>query len=490
MADTHDERGLDRRELLGLAAGVAAGAAAVSAQAAEPPSEIVAMSARQLSAAIKARKVSCVEVMGAFLDHIAAVNPQVNAIVGMPPREGLLRQAGERDAALARGDKVAPLHGLPHAVKDLQPVKGLPFTQGSPIYRDTVATTDSIMVERLRKAGVVFIGKTNTPEFGLGSHTYNPVWGVTRNPYDLTKSAGGSSGGAAAALAARMLPLADGSDFGGSLRNPAGWNNVVGFRTTQGRVPVHGREDWIPGMGVTGPMARSVADVAFLLSVQAGYDARAPLSLEGDGREFLGALEGPVNGKRIGWLGDFGGAAAYEPEVLAACRAALKSFEALGCTVEDATVAYPAEKAWQAFVRLRGWMQGGALADLYNDPAKRPLLKPEAIYEIELGRGLSAYDVQAASMVRTEWAQAVRQLFARYDVLVSPTAQLFAFDADDQHWPKTVAGRDMRTYHEDDGRVPGDPDRLSIARGPGGVRAPKFKRGGHADRPADCRPGA
>jgi amidase len=221
----------------------------------------------------------------------------------------------------------------------------------------------------------------------------------------------------------------------------------VGFRTTQGRVPVHGREDWLPGMGVTGPMGRSVADVAFLLSVQAGYDARAPLSLEGDGREFAGPLKGDVRGRRIGWLGDFGGAAVCEPQVLATCRAALKDFEALGCVVEDAAVAYPAEKAWQSFIRLRGWMQGGPLHELYDHPARRAQLKPEAIYEVEMGRSLSAFDLADHSIVRSEWAQAMRALFARYDYLVAPTAQLFAFDAA-QHWPKTVAGREMRTYHE------------------------------------------
>ena len=241
------------------------------------------MDAVALAGAIRSRQVSCAEVMTAYLDHIEKLNPKVNAIVALQDRAGLLAQARERDAQLARGDAVGPLHGFPQAVKDLTPVKGMPMTQGSPILKDFMPPADSVMVERLRRAGAIIIGKTNTPEFGLGSHTYNPVYGVTRNPYDLSRSAGGSSGGAAVALALRMLPVADGTDYGGSLRNPAGWNNVFGFRTSFGRVPADGRDAWLPSMGVGGPMARNVADLALLLSVQAGYDARAPLSLEGDG---------------------------------------------------------------------------------------------------------------------------------------------------------------------------------------------------------------
>ena len=214
-------------------------------------------------------------------------------------------QARERDAQLARGEAVGPLHGFPQAVKDLTPVKGIPMTQGSPILKDFMPPADSVLAERLRKAGAIIIGKTNTPEFGLGSHTYNPVYGVTRNPYDLTRSAGGSSGGAAVALALRMLPVADGTDYGGSLRNPAGWNNVFGFRTSFGRVPADGRDAWLPSMGVGGPMARNVADLALLLSVQAGYDARAPLSMTGDGAVFRGSLETDLRGKRIAWVGDY-----------------------------------------------------------------------------------------------------------------------------------------------------------------------------------------
>jgi amidase len=195
--------------------------------------------------------------MTAYFDHIEKINPKVNAIVALQDRAGLLAQARERDAQLSRGESMGPLHGFPHAVKDLQPVKGIRTTQGSPIFKDFVPTADNLMVNRLRRAGAIIIGKTNTPEFGLGSHTYNPVYGPTRNAYDQSRSAGGSSGGAAVALALRMVPVADGTDYGGSLRNPAGWNNVFGFRPSIGRVPADGGDVWLPSMGVAGPMARN-----------------------------------------------------------------------------------------------------------------------------------------------------------------------------------------------------------------------------------------
>ena len=437
---------LDRRVvLMGGAAGLVA--AAQPAQAAAKPSEIVMMEARALSAAIASRKLSCVDVMSAYLDHIAALNPKVNAIVALQDRESLMAQARERDAQLARGEIMGPLHGLPHAVKDLQPVKGIRSTSGSPILKDFVPTADSLVVERMRAAGAIFIGKTNTPEFGLGSHTYNNVYGLTRNAYDQGKSAGGSSGGAAVSLALRMLPLADGSDYGGSLRNPAGWNNVMGFRTSFGVVPIAGPDVWLPSMGVSGPMARTASDLALLLSVQAGYDPRAPLSVTDNGRRFLTPTAAPIKGKRIAWLGDLHGRVPYEAGVLDVCRAALKTFETLGCVVEDAVPDQSPEQAWQAFVTLRQWQQGGGLISFYKDPAKRALLKPEAIWEIEGGLKLSAFDVNAASVARTAWSNAVQRLFARYDYLIMPTAQLFPFAAE-EHWPREIAGQTMRTYHE------------------------------------------
>ena len=411
------------------------------------PSDIVMMDAGALAGAIHGRKVSCVEVMTAYLDHIDALNPKVNAIVALQDRAGLLAQAGERDAELARGAAAGPLHGFPHAVKDLTPVKGIRFTMGSPIFKDNVAAADNVMVARLRKAGAIFIGKTNTPEFGLGSNTFNPVYGITRNAYDQSRSAGGSSGGAAVSLALRMLPVADGSDYAGSLRNPAGWNNVFGFRTSIGRVPVDGRDAFMPTMGVIGPMARNVPDLAMLLGVQAGYDARVPLSIAQDGAIFKGPLERDFKGARIAWAGDFGGFVPYEPGVLELCKAALKPFEALGCIVEEARPDFSMEAMWRAFLPLRAWQTAGPLLAHYRDPVRRALLKPEAVFEIESALKLSAMDITAASAVRTQWYEAVRRFFESYDFFIVPTAQLFPFDAN-IHWPKEIAGTAMETYHD------------------------------------------
>jgi amidase len=212
-------------------------------------------------------------------------------------------------------------------------------------------------------------------------------------------------------------------------------------------VPVAGEDVWLPSMSVAGPMARSVSDLALLLSVQAGYDSRAPLSLDGDGRRFLAPLGAEVKGKRICWLGDLGGFAPYEPGVLDVCRAALKTFESLGCVVEQAVPDHPMEPVWQAFMRLRQWQSGGGLRGYYADPAKRALMKPEAIWEVEQGLNLSAYDITAAAIIRTAWSNAVRRLFERYDFLMMPTAQVFPFDIGET-WPYQIAGRTMRTYHE------------------------------------------
>ena len=284
-----------------------------------------------LSTAIKSKQVSCVEVMDAYLDQIERLNPRVNAIVSLQPREVLIEQAKNRDAQLARGEHLGWMHGFPHAVKDLEPTRGIRTTMGSPLFKNFFPRDDSILVERIRRAGAIIIGKTNVPEFGLGSQTYNPVFGTTLNAYDQSKTCGGSSGGAAVALALKMVPVADGSDNGGSLRNPAAWNNVFGFRTSSGRVPAQFYEVFIPSISVHGPMARTVPDLAMFLSVIAGYDARAPLSIREDPAEFAGPLERDFKGSRIGWLGDFGGQIPFDPGVLELCESSLKVFEALGC---------------------------------------------------------------------------------------------------------------------------------------------------------------
>lgn len=447
IADS-DQIHMNRRSILEIAGGAAAGTVIAPAQTtAAPVSEIVLMDGRSLSQAIASRRISCIEVMNAYLDHIAALNPKVNAIVALQDREALLGQAGQYDAKIARGELMGPLHGFPYAVKDLQSVRGIRSTSGSLILKDFIPTEDSLPVERLRAAGAIFIGKTNTPEFGLGSHTYNLVYGATRNPYDLTKSAGGSSGGAAVSLALRMLPVAEGSDYGGSLRNPAGWNNVYGFRTSFGVVPVNAEDAWLPSMSVAGPMARNVSDLAMLLHTLAGYDDRAPLSVLSDAHQYLGPLEADLRGKRIGWMADFGGFAPYEPEVLEVCQRALKSFDEIGCVIDQAVPDRSPDPVWQAFIRLRQWQMGTSLKVYYADPAKRALMKPEAIWEVEGGVKLSAYDISAASSVRTSWSNALRRLFERYDYLLVPTAQLFPFDIQ-EHWPHEIDGHTMQTYHE------------------------------------------
>jgi amidase len=410
------------------------------------PSGIVAMDALELSGAIRSKRVSCTEVMTATLDHIEKLNPRVNAIVSLQDRGKLIAQAKARDAELARDECRGVLHGFPLAVKDLTATKGIPTTQGSRIFKDFVPAADAIVVERMKAAGGIVISKTNTPEFGLGSNTYNDVFGRTLNSYDQSRSAGGSSGGAAVAVALRMLPVADGTDHGGSLRNPAAWNNVFGFRPSYGRVPAQSPDVFYAYMGVAGPMARNVPDLAMLLSVQAGYDPRMPLSNRQDPAAFAGDLRRDFKGARIAWSGDFGGKIPFEPGVLELCRTALKTFEALGCHVEEAWPDYPMEAVWQNWRVLRAWQTGNALKALYRDPEKRALMKPEALFEVESGERISGFEVFDASAVRTAWYQAVRALFDRYDYFILPAGQVFPFDAT-VDWPKEVAGRRMDTYH-------------------------------------------
>lgn len=405
------------------------------------------LDALALSAAIRQREISCRELMRATLERIDRVNPGVNAIVSLRQPEALLAQADERDAQLARGEWLGWMHGMPQAPKDLTNAAGLPTSVGSPIFRDFVAPADSIIVERARRAGAIVIGKTNTPEFGLGSQTYNAVFGATRNAYDRTLCAGGSSGGAAVAVALRMLPVADGSDMGGSLRNPAAYANIFGFRPSQGRVPSDPAPDlYFQQLGIAGPMARTVRELVALLAVQAGYDARAPLSLDGELAISDADLDGDVAGTRIAWLGDLGGYLPFEPGVLGLCREALRAFEPLGCEVSAADAGFDPTRLWSTWLALRSLTQGGALHVHYADPARRPLLKPEAVWEVENGLRASGLDIHRAAVARSDWYRAVLALFKRFDVLALPSAQVFAFDVD-THWPRAVGGRPMDTYH-------------------------------------------
>ncbi|MCP1641577.1 amidase [Pseudomonas citronellolis] len=410
-------------------------------------SPLVQLQAHELAQLIRLRQVSCREVMGDYLAHIERFNPAVNALVSLQPAEALLAQADQRDAELARGEYRGWMHGLPHAIKDLSLTKGIRTTLGSPLYRDYVPERDGIMVERIRAAGAILIGKSNTPEFGLGSQSYNPLFGATGCAYDPSRTAGGSSGGAAAALAMQLVPVADGSDMMGSLRNPAAFNNIVGFRPSQGRVPFDDAADlFFDQLGYEGPMGRSVRDVALLLSVQAGADARAPLSIAESGKTFAGPLERDFKGARLGWLGDLGGHLAMERGVLELCQRSFADFQAIGCEVESCELGFSAERLWDCWRTLRHWFVAGSLGAAYADPAKRELLKPEAHWEVENGLRLSAMDVYQATVARSDWYRAIQRLFERYDYLLLPSAQVFPFDKN-LHWPKEVAGRAMDTYH-------------------------------------------
>jgi amidase len=412
----------------------------------ERVSDIAAMDAVDLSRAIHSRALSCVEAMVASLDRIDRLNSRVNAVVSLRDRDVLMAEARERDAQLGRGEDLGPLHGFPHAVKDLEPTRGIRTTFGSPLFRDFVPDSDSIQVGRLKRAGAIVIGKTNTPEFGLGSHTFNEVFGVTGNAYDPSRSAGGSSGGAAVALALRMVPLADGSDYAGSLRNPAAWNNLFALRPSPGSVPTERPELFLQSPGVLGPMARSVPDLAMLLSVQAGHDPRAPLSERLDPHRITAPLDADFTGTRIAWARDFGGHLPFESGVLELCEEALPVFAGLGCIVEPATPAFALDRLWRDFTTLRAWHISTAQAAPYRDPAKRARLKPELIWEIERGLALSGQEVATASSGRSDWYRAVNRLFQRYDFLLVPSAQLFPFPAE-WRWPQEIAGRPMDSYH-------------------------------------------
>lgn len=409
--------------------------------------ELVQLQAFELAQRIRQRDVSCREVMQAHLEQIERYNPAVNAIVSQQPDDLLLAEADQRDAELARGQYRGWMHGLPHAVKDLSLTQGIRTTLGSPLFRDYVPERDGIMVERIKAAGAIIIGKTNTPEFGLGSHSYNPIFGATGCAYAPERTAGGSSGGAAVALALQMVPVADGSDMMGSLRNPAAFNNIIGMRPSQGRVPFDDSADlFIDQLGYEGPMGRSVRDVALLLSVQAGGDARAPLSIAESGEQFAGSLERDFQGALLGWLGDLGGYLPMEKGVLELCRRSFADFEAIGCHIEDAALGFSPERLWDTWRTLRHWMVAGSLGAACNDPARRELLKPEAIWEVENGLKLSAMDVFHASVARSDWYRAISRLFERYDYLLLPSAQVFPFDKS-WDWPKEIAGKTMDTYH-------------------------------------------
>lgn len=396
--------------------------------------------AEQLAGRIRSREISAREVMQAFLTQIDRVNPKVNAIVTRISDDEALALADEADARLASGDDVGPLHGLPIAHKDLEPTAGMRTTFGSPLHKDFVPDQDSALVERLRKAGALRIGKTNTPEFGAGSHTFNPVFGATHNPWDLTKTCGGSSGGAAVALACGMLPIADGSDHGGSLRNPGNFNNIVGFRPSAGRVPVWPTTlGWYP-LSVKGPMARSVPDVAFLLAAMAGPDLRSPISLNEPGEQFLAPLDIHTSKVRIAWSPDLGGLP-VDRRVSAVLEKSVGVFEDLGCQVEEATPDFSdVEEAYQI---LRAWTFATGREELYRN--HRDQLKQTVIWNIEEGLVLTGMQVGWAEAKRTEVYHRMRQFFERYDYLICPVNQVPPFDIEIEY-PTKIEGVHMENY--------------------------------------------
>ncbi len=405
------------------------------------------ISALDMSRALHLKQVSCQEVMQSTLDRIAQLNPQSNAIVSLQEPELLMAQARERDAQLARGESMGWMHGMPQAIKDLSNVAGLRTTLGSPLMKDFVASEDGLMARRMKAAGAIVIGKTNSPEFGLGSHTFNEVFGPTRNAWNPGKSAGGSSGGAAVALAQRLLPVADGSDFMGSLRNPAGWNHVFGMRPSQGRVPMSPAQDvFIAQLGTEGPMGRHVRDVAMLLSVQAGADPASPLSLTGDPAVFAGSLDSDPQGQRIGWLGDLQGYLPMEGGILEVCQSALNSFSGMGCTVDEARLGMPPEQIWQAWLVWRQALVGPRIAPFLINPTNRAHIKPEALWEHDQSLNLTGSQLMAASASRTRFYLSMLDLFEQFDVLAIPVSQVWPFDIG-LRWPQSVADRAMDTYH-------------------------------------------
>jgi amidase len=397
------------------------------------------LTATELARRIRQREISALAVMQAHLAQIERVNPRVNAIVTLMPDLAL---AGARaaDEAQARGEPLGPLHGLPVAHKDLTNTKGIRTTSGSPVYADFEPDEDALIVERLRGAGAITIGKTNVPEFGAGSQTFNPVFGATLNPYDTSKTCGGSSGGAAVALACGMIPIADGSDMGGSLRNPANYCNVVGFRTSAGRVPVWPSRSGWGTLSVQGPMARTVQDTALLLSVMAGPDPRSPICLPEPGSVFTRPLERDFKGVRLAWSRDLGGLP-VDRRVTAALEAQRGAFEALGCAVEDAQPDFSG--ADEAFKILRAWDFELGMGDLLE--THRDQLKDTVIWNIEAGQKLTGPDVGRAERLRTDAYHRVRLFMQDYDFLILPVSQVPPFDVS-QPYITEIEGVLMDTY--------------------------------------------
>lgn len=409
--------------------------------------DLTDLDADALSRAIHARELSCREVMQAYLARIHQLNPHFNAIVSLAPDDMLLRQADERDAELASGQSRGWMHGMPQAIKDTGHALGFPTTMGSRVLKDAQAPVDSLYVSRMKAAGCIVIGKTNMPEFGLGSHTFNELFGATGNAWDATRSAGGSSGGAAVALAQRLLPVADGSDFMGSLRNPAAWNNVFGLRPSQGRVPAWPKPDvWVSQLGTDGPMARNVRDLAQLLSIQAGHDPRVPLSIAQGSQSFVPQALPKPGELRVGWLADLGGYLPMEPGILSLCEEALSVLAGAGLHVEPLAPGFDPEAVWRAWLVWRRALVASGVAAALALPGAREQIKPEALWEHDSAASLGFAEFMQASVQRSTFHAQLVGLLERFDALVLPSAQVWPFDLQ-LRWPRQIAGRQMDTYH-------------------------------------------
>ncbi|WP_374455580.1 amidase [Nocardioides sp.] len=401
----------------------------------------VESTAREQAAAVRAGEISAAELLELHLDRIEERNPELNAIVSLDAERARVA-AAVADQAQASGEEIGPLHGLPFAVKDTHALAGWRTTFGSPIFADAVADHDDLVVERVRAAGAVFVGKTNVPEFAAGSHTFNTVFGVTRNPVDPSRSAGGSSGGAACALASGMVPLADGSDMGGSLRNPASFCGVVGMRPSWGRVPEWPLYNQWETTSVGGPMARNVGDVALLLSVIAGPDPRAPHVLGDPGPTFAPPLvPASLAGLRVACAVDLGGALVVDDAVAAVVRRTAERLAGAGAAL---TESHPdLSLADDTFRTLRAWHFQAKFADLL---AQHPTsFKPSLEANIRAGASLTGADVARAYTQRTALAETMRVFFEQHDVLLLPTSQVPPFPVE-QEFPETINGQQMPDY--------------------------------------------
>jgi amidase len=428
---------LTRRNVL---KGIAAASLIPSAISAEPAaSPLCFMSAVEMTQLIRAGKLSAREALAEHLKQIDRVNPKVNAIVTLVP-EMAAAAAARADEKQAYGEKLGPLHGLPVAHKDLLETKGIRTTYGSLLFKDFIPTEDNIVVERMSRAGAITIGKTNTPEFGAGSQTFNSVFGATRNPYDLTKTCGGSSGGAAVALACGMAPVASGSDAGGSLRNPAAFCNVVGFRPSIGRVPNPKAGFAWSTLSTSGCLGRSVADLALGLSTIAGPDPQAPLSIDEPGELFARPLDRDFKGVHVAWFKDLGGVP-FDARVRTIIDGHRSTFESMGCIVEQAEPDFaPAEIYFRV---IRAWT---AAANYGTQLHQHPdAFKDTLTEEIERGLRLTGVDIAHAEAAHIHIWRAFQAFLDKYDYFVLPTTQLPPFDVNTPY-PTEIAGVKFSNY--------------------------------------------